>query len=143
MGLLLLLINHQTISPTMATQPASGHVVGSARVSAFYVPENMMPLMNACSSGDIGRVEEFFDSDEQKKDNHREQRYLFWPPLLESMVQGHLAVTSYLLDAGVPFSDIHIEEALKQNSTAMFDILLRHGWDFHKPRSEMNPPPLA
>jgi hypothetical protein len=43
----------------------------------------------------------------------------------------------------VPFGLLGIQQAIETRSTAMFNVLLQHGWNINQALSETQPPALA
>lgn len=119
------------------------HLVGAARIPRSDISEEIIPLIDACSSGDLTALRQAFDGQTADHELDSYDEYKLWPLLSEAVVQDRPQIVSFLLDMGVPVSEVVVKYALEAKSTAIFEVLLEHNWDFQEPMSELNPPPLA
>jgi hypothetical protein len=101
------------------------------------------PLASACALGDFDRVQAIFKSYLLNRSAEDQKLYELWPALLEAVSHVRTQVVSYLLGQGVPLASVHIDQAIKVQSPAIFDAFLQHGWDINNPLIETQPPALA
>ena len=116
---------------------------GVVHVSDCFSNEDATALVNACVEGDLGRVQTFFKSLRANQPSGDLELYSYWPMLLAAVAHDRPDIVSYSLDQGLQLGPMCIEQAIRTKSIAIFDVLLRHGWEINQQLSELTPSALA
>lgn len=123
--------------------PVSGAAHVAESYSEHYSPKEVTSLVNACVSEDFDSVQNIFKSYLMNRSPENHELHTFWPVLLTAVTHNCPKIVSHLLDLGLPLVSMHVEQAIKTKSTAIFDVFLQHGWKINEQLSETKPPALA
>lgn len=137
--------NLRDLAHIMTTIPASYVPPPSftPRSVEHYPPKEVTPLANASASGDLDTIKRILGSYLADRSPEKYALQEFWPVLLTALAYDYPEIVSYLLDVGIPLALVHVQQAIETKSAAVFDVLLRHGWNINEPLSETQPSALA
>ncbi|KZF20702.1 ankyrin repeat protein [Xylona heveae TC161] len=113
------------------------------RFFQHYPPKEISSLADASAAGDLDTVRNILQSYIKCQSPEDSRLQEFWPVLLTALSYDRAEIVSYLLDAGIPLSSLHIQQAVRTKSADIFEVFLRHGWDINAPFSETQPSALA
>ncbi|RMJ28607.1 hypothetical protein PHISP_00567 [Aspergillus sp. HF37] len=106
-------------------------------------PKEVAALATACTSGDLEDAKRLIGTYLLGRSPENHALHKFWSTLLTALAHNHAKIASYLLAQGVPFGLLDIQQAIETRSTAIFNVLLQHGWNVNLPLSETKQPALA
>ena len=129
----------------MATIPASYDPppTFNSRSVQHYPPKEVIPLANASASGDFVTVKGILGSYLAGRSPENYALQEFWPVLLTALAYDRPEIVSYLLDIGIPWALVHVQQAIETKSATLFDVFLRHVWNINEPLGETQPPAFA